>query len=69
MTPVAGSGPTNAARPRGANLRLLSRALFAVVLAALAAVVVRLRGTGGTPRHRGGWRELSAEDFVEPVEK
>jgi hypothetical protein len=50
-------------------LRLLSRALFAVVLAALAAVVVRLRGTGGTPRHRGGWRELSAEDFVEPVEE
>ena len=45
MTAVAGSGPTNAARPRGANLRLLSRALFAVVLAALAAVVVRLRGS------------------------
>lgn len=50
-------------------MRLLSRALFAVALAALAAVVVRLRGTGGTPPHRGGWRELSAEDFVEPVEE
>lgn len=66
---MAGSGSTNVARRRGANLRLLSRALFAVALAALAAVVVRLRGTGGTPPHRGGWRELSAEDFVEPVEE
>jgi hypothetical protein len=50
-------------------LRLLTRALVAVALAAMAAVVVRLRGTGGTPPHRGGWRELSTEDFVEPVEE
>lgn len=66
---MPGSGPTDVRRSRGANLRLLSRAMFAVVLAAVAAAVVRLRGRGGTPPHRGGWRELSAEDFVEPVEE
>jgi hypothetical protein len=49
-------------------LRLLSRALFAVSLAALAALVLRLRGSGGTPPHHGGWRELSVTD-LEPVDK
>ena len=63
------SSHNGAVRRRGANLRLLTRALVAVALAAMAAVVVRLRGTGGTPPHRGGWRELSTEDFVEPVEE
>jgi len=48
---------------RRANLRLLSRALLAVSLTALAALIVRLRGTGGTPPKRGGWRELSASDL------
>jgi len=48
------------------NLRLLSRALFAVSLAALAALIVRLRGSGGTPPHTGGWRELSVSD-LEPA--
>ncbi|MGH9106507.1 MAG: hypothetical protein ACRDZX_11870 [Acidimicrobiales bacterium] len=50
------------------NLRLLSRAFFAVALAALAAAVVRLRGSGGTPPHRGGWRQLSVSELG-PVEK
>jgi hypothetical protein len=60
------SDPT---KPGGkANLRLLSRALFAVSLTALAALIVRLRGTGGTPPHRGGWRQLSATD-LEPTDK
>ena len=45
------------------NLRLLSRALFAVSLTALAAVIVRLRGSGGTPPHRGGWRELTEAEL------
>jgi len=49
-------------------LKVLSRALFAVGLTALAALVLRLRGSGGTPPHRGGWRELSATD-LEPVDK
>ncbi|HXW82426.1 MAG TPA: hypothetical protein VEJ84_23210 [Acidimicrobiales bacterium] len=53
---------------RGAELKLLSRALFALGLTALAALVLRLRGSGGTPPHRGGWRELSATD-LEPVDK
>lgn len=44
-------------------MRLLSRALFAVGVAGLLAVVLRLRGSGGTPPRRGGWRELSASDL------
>ncbi|MGC8627957.1 MAG: hypothetical protein ACP5VR_10505 [Acidimicrobiales bacterium] len=50
-------------RSRAAMLRPLSRGLLALSLAALAALVVRLRGSGGTPPHRGGWRELSATDL------
>jgi len=46
-----------------ADMRLLSRALFAVGVAGLLAVVLRLRGSGGTPPRRGGWRELSASDL------
>jgi hypothetical protein len=53
---------------RGAELKVLTRALFALGLTALAALVVRIRGSGGTPPHRGGWRELSATD-LEPVDK
>ena len=59
---AGGRGAAGRGAQRGVNLRLLSRALFAVALAAVAAVVVRLRGTGGTPPHHGGWRELSVED-------
>ncbi len=51
-----------------AKLKLLSRALLAVGLTALAALIIRLRGSGGTPPHGGGWRELSATD-LEPVDK
>lgn len=50
------------------TLRLVTRALLAVGLTALAALIVRLRGSGGTPPHRGGWREISATD-LEPVDK
>ncbi len=49
-------------------MKVLTRALFALGLTALAALVVRIRGSGGTPPHRGGWRELSATD-LEPVDK
>ncbi|HET9059194.1 MAG TPA: hypothetical protein VFN61_04680 [Acidimicrobiales bacterium] len=54
-------------RARG-GLGGLGRALFAVGLAALAAVIVRLRGTGGTPPHHGGWRLLTAEDLRSDAE-
>jgi hypothetical protein len=57
----------NAGRGR-TTIKLLSRALLALGLTALAAVIVRLRGTGGSPPHRGGWRELSVTD-LEPTDK
>jgi hypothetical protein len=61
---------TNGNSPgKGANLKLLSRALFALALTALAAVIVRLRGSGGTPPHRGGWRELTAADLERADER
>lgn len=56
----------NDAHKPGTNLKLLSRALFAVGVGALAALIVRLRGTGGTPPHRGGWRELTDADLEQP---
>ena len=58
------------AGPKGRNgraglLGLIGRTLVALGFAARAALVVRLRGTGGTPPHRGGWRQLSARDLSE----
>ena len=53
---------------RRANVTLLSRALLAVVMAGLVAVIVRLRGSGGPPPHRGGWRQLSETD-LEPMDQ
>ncbi|HLI24434.1 MAG TPA: hypothetical protein VKU91_05735 [Acidimicrobiales bacterium] len=40
-------------------MRAIRRALLALGAAVLAAAIVRLRGSGGTPPKRGGWRELS----------
>ena len=51
-----------------ATLRLITRGLLALGLTALAAVIVRLRGSGGTPPHKGGWRELSVTDLEPPAE-
>jgi hypothetical protein len=63
--PVVASDPNRPGKASQGknNLRLLSRALFAVSLTALAAVIVRLRGSGGTPPHRGGWRELTEAEL------
>jgi len=64
---VASNGNRQGKPSRGkTNLKVLSRALFAVSLTALAAIIVRLRGSGGTPPHRGGWRELTEADLEQP---
>jgi len=42
---------------------MIRRALVAVGLAGLVAAVLRLRGSGGTPPQRGGWRELSPDEL------
>jgi hypothetical protein len=39
-------------------MKLLRRALTALALAAVIAGAIRLRGSGGTPPQRGGWRQL-----------
>jgi len=41
----------------------IRRALVALGLAGLVAGVLRLRGTGGTPPQKGGWRELTGPDL------
>jgi hypothetical protein len=53
---------------RGSVLKTLSRALLAVGAAAVVALIVRVRGKGGTPPHRGGWREVTVTDLG-PVDK
>lgn len=45
------------------HVRAFRRAMLALGATALVAVIVRLRGTGGTPPQRGGWRELSGPDL------
>ena len=44
-------------------MTLIRRALVAVGIAGGIAAVLRLRGTGGTPPQRGGWRELSPDEL------
>ncbi|HLH46339.1 MAG TPA: hypothetical protein VKV25_04205 [Acidimicrobiales bacterium] len=44
-------------------MQTLRRALLAVAVTAGCALVVRLRGSGGTPPRRGGWRQLSVTDL------
>jgi hypothetical protein len=45
---------------------LIRRALVALGVAGLIASVLRLRGSGGTPPQRGGWRELTSDDLASP---
>jgi hypothetical protein len=40
-------------------MKMLRRALAALSLAGILAGAIRLRGRGGVPPERGGWRELS----------
>ncbi len=44
-------------------MRMIRRVLGALGIAALVAAALRVRGTGGVPPQRGGWRELSGPDF------
>jgi len=37
--------------------------MMALGATAVLAAVLRLRGSGGTPPQRGGWRELSGPDL------
>jgi len=44
-------------------MKMIRKALAAVVIAGLVAAVLRLRGTGGTPPQDGGWRELTGPEL------
>lgn len=44
-------------------MRMIRKALAAVMIAGLVAAVLRLRGTGGTPPQDGGWRELTGPEL------
>jgi hypothetical protein len=44
-------------------MALLRRALVALGIAGLIAVVLRVRGSGGTPPQDGGWRELTGPEL------
>jgi len=41
-----------------ARVKLLRRALLAVSATGIIAAALRVRGHGGVPPRRGGWREL-----------
>lgn len=45
-------------------MTLIRRALVALGIAGLVAAVLRLRGSGGTPPQRGGWRELDPDELA-----
>ncbi|MGI8492948.1 MAG: hypothetical protein ACR2KC_05920 [Acidimicrobiales bacterium] len=44
-------------------MRAIRRAMLALAATGLIAGVIRLRGYGGTPPKRGGWRELPPEEL------
>ena len=44
-------------------MKTLRRALVAMGVTVIIAGVVRLRGSGGTPPQRGGWRELPPDEL------
>lgn len=45
-------------------MKALRRTLIALGTAVIIAGIVRLRGTGGTPPQRGGWRELPPDELT-----
>jgi hypothetical protein len=44
-------------------MKTLRRTVIALGATVIIAGIVRLRGSGGTPPQRGGWRELPADEF------
>jgi len=56
-------GASHSRRVASTAMRAFRRALLALAATALFAGVARLRGSGGTPPQRGGWRELSGPDM------
>jgi hypothetical protein len=45
-------------------VKALRNAAMAIAIAAMIAGVVRIRGTGGVPPQRGGWRELPVDEIA-----
>jgi hypothetical protein len=62
----ADAATTASARPPGSIpvVKAFRRALVSLFVAATAMVIVRLRGSGGTPPRRGGWRELPTDELA-----
>ncbi len=44
-------------------MSMFRRALLALGVSGVVAAVLRIRGTGGVPPQKGGWRELTGPDF------
>jgi hypothetical protein len=44
-------------------MKAIRRTLIALGATVIIAGIVRLRGTGGTPPQRGGWRELPVDEL------
>ena len=44
-------------------MRLLRRTALALGATVIIAGIVRLRGTGGVPPRRGGWREIPVDEL------
>jgi hypothetical protein len=49
--------------PASPTMRTFRRGLLAFIAAGVIAAAIRLRGRGGVPPQRGGWRELSGSDL------
>jgi hypothetical protein len=45
-------------------MKAIRRTILALATTVIIAGIVRLRGSGGTPPQRGGWRELPPEELV-----
>jgi hypothetical protein len=44
-------------------MKAIRNAVFALGATVIIAGIVRLRGTGGVPPQRGGWRELPVDEL------